>query len=697
MKNEIAKALLTGLKNEEDDELDAHFMERASKIQKEDMLLDPNDDSDEDEEMGKQDKKSLVGMSMLNVKPSPFKYRVKSISHTKALTNHQLEWLQKIRNNGRFGYGPMGGCPINVADKLIDQGLLRQEMENVRGKQRIYLYVTSAGEDFLSGNSHKHLPGYGKKDGVAPTAPPKAPANPNEPGFTGKIKDSIGRNRCYKDGVPVHCNTIGEQEDGGETQQQEGQQGQQQQRQQEQGEYIEGNREHASAPQGEQLTKAPCCLYTPDPTQDNPETGYPESRIGVPAMSVPPPPKEIPRLPNLTERERKAEGDFADAFLANPDGMVSAYMKGKNQVVGQDDHGNPKYAIGDAPNIFNTDDAKLLSSDYNPQGVEQDAVKNGRGVFNLAVHQTANAIAKKAFVNYLDSDEFKKLPDDKKFVLVTSGGVAAGKGYALGKSPETAALQGMAGAVWDAAGEQNAAENPWILAECRKRGIKAKFAFIHANPIETWENPKRGVVQRANNIGRMVDARVFADSYSLGAKNFKKFMDENIEAEDANFYIINNATGGEPQMVSEFPEESLSVDGEALYERASRVLQERAEQLRPAVVRGGSLGQRVWGKSKASGKSLLFKRTKVLQGHIRMKAMSKEDDIAKALMMNIHYNNENYEKVDADQFERSLLVKPVVKGKKTEQPQKEESGNAGKEKERMPKIDAKKSPFKGKS
>ncbi len=30
--------------------------------------------------------------------------------------------------------------------------------------------------------------------------------------------------------------------------------------------------------------------------------------------------------------------------------------------------------IGDAPNIFNTDDAKLLSPDYNPQGKGEDEI-----------------------------------------------------------------------------------------------------------------------------------------------------------------------------------------------------------------------------------------------------------------------------------------------------------------------------------
>lgn len=622
--------------------------------------------------------KSATGISMLTVKPSPLKYRTKSIPAHEDANPYQDKGCPLC------GKHAVGSCRCSGPHSL-------EQLEKGHGLKCPNGHRFSHDSKLVfDPTKGKFLPNYGKKDGnpsVVPNAP--KPQGPNEPGFTGNIEDSLGRNRCYKDGVPVPCNNM---DDSGVSDSQTGEQS-------DNGgehDHKEEGRDYSEVPQGEKIAKAPCCLYTPDPSQPNPETGVAESRIGVPAMQVPPPPKEIPRLPNLTERERKAESDFADYFLNNPDGAVNAYMERKNEVVGQDDKGNPKYAIGDAPNIFNTDDAKLLSPDYNPQSGDPEEVKNARGVFNLAVHQTANAIAKKAFVSYLDGDEFKNLPDEKKFVLVTAGGVAAGKGYALSKSPETAAMQNIAGAVWDAAGEQNAAENPWILEECRKRGIKAKFAFIHANPIQTWENPERGVVQRANNIGRMVDARVFSDSYSLGAKNFKKFMDENTGSDDADFYIINNATGGEPQMVDSFPEESLSVDGEALYARASAVLQERASQLRPAVVRGGSLGQRVWGKAKATteGKSLLHKRTKILQGHIRMKAMKDKDEIAEALLKNIKWNNENWAEEDKEGFERSLHCKPFDysnQGNEQSQPKEEKSND------RMPKVDVKKSPFGKKS
>jgi hypothetical protein len=174
----------------------------------------------------------------------------------------------------------------------------------------------------------------------------------------------------------------------------------------------------------------------------------------------------------------------------------------------------------------------------------------------------------------------------------------SGKGYALSKSPETADLSQLAGAVWDAAGEQNATENPWVLEECRKRGIKAKFAFIHADPVDTWENPKRGVVERAGGKGRMVDAQVYADSYSIGPKNFRAFMDSHIEEPDVEFFVFDNATGGDPQQVKEIPQQAFAVDVDKLYAHTSGVMEKRKDTLKPAIYRGGTIGSRIWGQPK---------------------------------------------------------------------------------------------------
>ncbi len=212
------------------------------------------------------------------------------------------------------------------------------------------------------------------------------------------------------------------------------------------------------------------------------------------------------------------------------------------------------------------------------------------------VHQTANAACKRAFLHYLDH-VVAKLPegDSRRSVLVTSGGCAAGKGYALAQTKIGKQSQQQAGAVWDAAGEQNATENSWILDECKKRGLKATFAFIHANPKDSWENPDRGVVQRANDKGRMVDAQLFADSYAVGAQNFHAFHQKHQHNPDADFIILDNSQGAEPKILDRVPEDALKVNVDELYRHSASKLTELESKLRPAVVRGGMVGHRIWG------------------------------------------------------------------------------------------------------
>lgn len=387
--------------------------------------------------------------------------------------------------------------------------------------------------------------------------------------------------------------------------------------------------------------------YKPDPHKIGADGIADTPRVGVPGKVVPPPPP-IPRLPNLTETERAIESNFADRFEKNHEEVVNHYLA--ELQAGR---------IGDAPNIYATDDAKHLSPDYSPVELtskikeisgkikplakklseEEKSVKAGnkptlseedkasikkqieplerelepydtelkalRSRHNVLLHQTSNAIVKRAFVKQLD--ELAKLPPGhpKRQILVTSGGVASGKGYAIGEVEQTKKLAGEVGAVWDAAGEQNAAENPWVLEECRKRGLKPSFLYVDSDPSVTWADPNRGVVERAGKKGRMVDARVFADSYAIGSKNFKAFHDQHFGKKDekgeeyADFIVLSSRSGPpQPLPRGHFPEEALKKDAETIYAEASKTIDDHKTVGQP-VRDGATIGRRLWGPAKA--------------------------------------------------------------------------------------------------
>jgi hypothetical protein len=320
--------------------------------------------------------------------------------------------------------------------------------------------------------------------------------------------------------------------------------------------------------------------YDVDPGADADKDGVTDAaRVGLCGTCVAPPPA-IPRLPNLTADEREVEGRFASAFEEDPGALVDEYLDRLAQG-----------KIGDAPNVFSTDDAKLLSPDYNPSGSDEGK-KDAMGRYNVVVHQTANAIAKQAFIKKLD--ELTDLPegDPRRSVLMTNGGVASGKGFALGRVDETKALAQQVGAIWDSAGEQNGTEAPWVLEEAKKRGLKSVFVFVDSDPKETWANPKRGVIERAKKTGRMVDARVFADSYAIGARNFQAMSDKHKGDKDAEFFVLSSREGA-PQRVPAVPEAALKSDEDDIYQQSLEAIH-AIKDLPPAIKRGGTISQRIW-------------------------------------------------------------------------------------------------------
>lgn len=338
-----------------------------------------------------------------------------------------------------------------------------------------------------------------------------------------------------------------------------------------------------------------------NPTVDSDGDGVVDgARVGVGGRDVPPPP-QVPRMPNLTADERLVEERFANWYERDPDAAAKKFM---DAMVGdyEKNRGDPRNA-GKAvmPPTFETDAAKNLCPDYHSKDASPEQNSLNKGLYNVATHQVANAVCKKAFVQYLD-EVVSKLPPEKKNVLVTSGGCGSGKGWAVGNACKHLNDTTVA-AVWDAAGEQNATENPWILDECKKRGIKPTFVYVHADPSTSWEDPKGGVVERAKGKGRMVDARLFADSYAMGAKNFQGFMDKHKDSGDADFVVLdNNVNRGKkdeagnplpPVKLDKLPDAALKLDADQLYQRSASYIKKTAG-LTPGIYRGASLSQRIW-------------------------------------------------------------------------------------------------------
>lgn len=274
------------------------------------------------------------------------------------------------------------------------------------------------------------------------------------------------------------------------------------------------------------------------------------ARVGIPGKSVQPPPP-LKRVKGLNGKQQVAEAEFITAYETRTAEFIGDAIKIATQE-GQSKGGVP---------IFETDGMKKLAGAH-WQGAENRASNN------VALHQAANAICKMAFKKHLAT-----LPKGSN-VLVTCGGCGAGKGFVLGNNPIAKQHMANAAVIWDSAGDQNATENPWILEEAKKHGHNVTYLYVHADPLTSWADPKRGVVQRAMdpNNGRMVTARVFADSYALGAKNHQAFVESTKGDPSAKFAFFRN--GEHPEMMAGIPPEAFH-DADQLYEYALGVIDKR--------------------------------------------------------------------------------------------------------------------------
>ncbi|HEY1554244.1 MAG TPA: hypothetical protein VGF94_05385 [Kofleriaceae bacterium] len=223
----------------------------------------------------------------------------------------------------------------------------------------------------------------------------------------------------------------------------------------------------------------------------------------------------IPRWGALTAKERAHETAFANEVEKHLPEMVEEFYA--------------RSLGSDGVYTFEVDGAKKLYEKYGTQKAPQTPEQlDVRATANHALHPTAVAIARLAFLKALDAMSTMDPKDPRKAVFVTNGGCAAGKGSLTDIVKGAAGGKFNFGAVWDAAGEGDSQENGWILQAARSRGIKVTYGFVESDPMLTYN----GVLERAQGTGRIVDPVTFSRSYVRGQENMRAFL-ESKEYQDA--------------------------------------------------------------------------------------------------------------------------------------------------------------------
>lgn len=275
---------------------------------------------------------------------------------------------------------------------------------------------------------------------------------------------------------------------------------------------TKGAAAHTLASSGRE--SAPTSKAAVDPMRVFDEHGVARgARVGQLGADIGPPIRrvdgDLPKAQRAVEAEAIGLVDTPEKLTERAAAYLSMVKKARKEKT--EKSGTPQ------PMVFETDKAKaVLWPGIKGQGIHGDPSYDHFALYNVAVHAAANAVAKKAFEMWMSDPEGGKNGD----VLVTAGGCAAGKSYALTNA--AAATIHPDTVIWDAAGEQCNTELPWIAGICDKADAAMKVFYVEADPEQSWAG-KFGCCKRSQEVGRMVSPVLFVDSYLEGQRNLAAF------------------------------------------------------------------------------------------------------------------------------------------------------------------------------
>ena len=281
--------------------------------------------------------------------------------------------------------------------------------------------------------------------------------------------------------------------------------------------------------------------------------------VGVAGKEIP---KRVPRLSGITEEQKEIENQFAELWedpgkreqaiatlrekFTSKDGSMTIETDAVKEL-------DPRW--GDKQRIKDLQKEKKAGTITDDEDTELRGYLSFQQRNNTVLHQTANILAKETLRREIES---RKANGEEVNLMVTSGGCAVGKGFGLQPDGRKAIRKNTSDKslvsdyerrttpnknmiIWDSAGDQNATELPWVASQNVDH-----VTFVHTvgNGAKNASNANSGLVQRAVDKGRMVDANVYSQSYWIGNYNFQVFYDNNNGNPKFSFFKVENPGKG---------------------------------------------------------------------------------------------------------------------------------------------------------
>jgi hypothetical protein len=265
----------------------------------------------------------------------------------------------------------------------------------------------------------------------------------------------------------------------------------------------------------------------------------------------------IAKAKSLSPREREVEARFATYLEDHTDEAVALYIQ--------------KYG-----KEINTDNARELSIDYAPGGLEADdgATRAARIKWSAAAQEPSSALSKEIYRRAL-----QKVPasGQRKQVVFTAGGAGAGKTTSIQRIPGLTRALDEAEIVYDTTLSRLDSSKERV-AQALAAGRMVSIIFVYRDPIDAFVG---GVLPRAERMGRTLPLEAFLDTHIGAADVLAKISGAYKNDDRVAIAVIDNSRGrgnAAPSTLAFVEKSASKYSRQELKARLSKALDEAYEK-----------------------------------------------------------------------------------------------------------------------
>jgi len=252
----------------------------------------------------------------------------------------------------------------------------------------------------------------------------------------------------------------------------------------------------------------------------------------------------------LSREGRDVEARFAKYLEDSTDKAVARYRK--------------QYG-----NVINTDNARELSEDYAPHGMDStdDVAREARMTWSDATLEPSRALAREIYRRALGNG---------CHVVFSAGGAGSGKSTTIEALRELKAVLDSAQLIYDTT-LSDSTGSVGMIQQALDAGCDVRIIYVYRDPIDAFVD---GVLPRAEKNGRTVALDEFINTHLSARESLLRISHKYRKDKKVRIIVVNNSLGEHNGAMSELEvvENAVKYDRDDLRQKLLRELDEAYEK-----------------------------------------------------------------------------------------------------------------------